>query len=475
MSRHESSPYHKQRLAEWIARQRMLANEDEEDANDNDDDNVDYQEPLSSDDISMASRGTGPDSDFEVSSDDGDDSYASSHYEDDEDQPEDFVPFTEELSMDEEHWYPYESKLMFLLCALDSSPNQKLSDEQLKLVIATLRASNVQGVPSFSKLRRFQKKLGDTCSLQPKEEDIHGDKLFLNDPRDIIARDWQTPSTRQHINLYPEVDPEEYAEIWHAGRLQSLDASMLPPMWEAPCGKQYFVEEIAVASNRFVIPRRWLYIRGHLHFEATLVIIDENRVASIADGENCYLPVSTLQYAITDINPADCIQWASRELDHFSITHPDRQEGSEPIYVSFVELFCDDVSGNRSKSWNKHLNHYMSHRNLPRSLVSRQFHVHLVSTSQTVTMTEQFGCAKRYIEATEAEPIRVYDSATNRTIRLRLVLLMIVADNPMASELANHIGPRSNKFCRKCDAGGTMEAKSSDEGYAALFRPGTCT
>jgi len=69
-----------------------------------------------------------------------------------------------------------------------------------------------------------------------------------------------------------------------------------------------------------------------------------------------------------------------------------------PIYVNLVELFDDDVSGNRTKSWNKHWNAYMTNWSLPRKLLNQEFHVHFISTSPHATVAEQYADFKKKVE-----------------------------------------------------------------------------
>jgi hypothetical protein len=166
--------------------------------------------------------------------------------------------------------------------------------------------------------------------------------------------------------------------------------------------------------------------------------------------------------------------------------NPDRiLADGEPLYTSFIDYFGDDVSGNKSKSWNKHWNLYFSHRNLPRQMLQQEFHVHFLSTSPFASVSEQYSALKEQMEyvyllhsdnlltieprSTHTKPIQVYDIAAGQGAKVRILLDADRSDNPMQSESTCHVGPCGNLNCRKCKNGGTMTEKESDTGYHKLF------
>ncbi|KZV59213.1 hypothetical protein PENSPDRAFT_595875 [Peniophora sp. CONT] len=68
------------------------------------------------------------------------------------------------------------------------------------------------------------------------------------------------------------------------------------------------------------------------------------------------------------------------------------------MYSSFLDVFGDDVSGNVSKSWNKHLVEYFQHKNLPRKALQQECHVHYLSTSTHASIPEQIAAVKSQIQ-----------------------------------------------------------------------------
>ena len=51
-------------------------------------------------------------------------------------------------------------------------------------------------------------------------------------------------------------------------------------------------------------------------------------------------------------------------------------------------MYCDDVSGNRSKKWNKHNSFLMTPAGLPHRMSQQEFNVHFLCTSNTASVPE---------------------------------------------------------------------------------------
>ena len=215
--------------------------------------------------------------------------------------------------------------------------------------------------------------------------------------------------------------------------------------------------------------------------------------ATIQDAESCIVKASELDgnyLDLLDMNAIPCWSDETIQAGHpNSMPNPDRElANGDPLYTSFVDIFCDDVSGNRSKSWNKHWNLYITHRNLPRTLLQQQFYLHFVSTSNHASGADQFHAIRDIIEyvscrlvyadwdshsqyrGTYTEPVKVRDAITGQQTRFRICVNCCPGDNPAQSDISGHIGSNGNFPCRKCHVGGTQEVKATEAGFWQMFQ-----
>ncbi|KAJ7478788.1 hypothetical protein B0H11DRAFT_2423771 [Mycena galericulata] len=116
-----------------------------------------------------------------------------------------------------------------------------------------------------------------------------------------------------------------------------------------------------------------------------------------------------------------------------------------------IWLYCDDISGNTSKKWNKHNSFLFTAAGLPREYVHLESNIHLLDG--IVDQLED--CQRRGIWA--------WDSSNNELVLVIPSVLAMLGDNPMQSEFACHIGFRGKYFCRVCWVKGVPDDEEEEE------------
>ncbi|KAJ6619620.1 hypothetical protein B0H10DRAFT_1946670 [Mycena sp. CBHHK59/15] len=347
---------------------------------------------------------------------------------------------------DDARWFPYPLRMMFLLDTLDNLPRLRISGSLMRVFLWILKESGCKDVPSFDGLRH-------KCYWC----------LAMESTFRVFIQDWANPTIRKLIQFYPEI-PEDgiIRKIWHAQKWRkNMDLDVLSPMYDAGISHHYVNEVLRLKNGKFIIPIRWVLFRGRVYCDTFSIVFNDKNEATVIDDETSLYRYSP-QVVLTTIEAGYPVR----------MPNPKREiAGGDPMYSSFLDYFGDDVSGNRTKSWNKHWNTYFTHRNLPRKLLQQEFHIHFVSTSPNASISEQFREFKTAVESTHTDPIRVQDEH-GKTTRVCLHVNAGPSDNPMQSEVTGHIGGKGNRFCRKCEVGGTQKEKATDEGYHALFEPG---
>ncbi|KZT63469.1 hypothetical protein DAEQUDRAFT_741901 [Daedalea quercina L-15889] len=318
---------------------------------------------------------------------------------------------------EQDPWYPFGSKAMFILDLLDNLPRLRLSNDHFKVILWALKELGVHGVLALSAFRKKQESLQKECGIHTDAKcSPDGSVFYQNRTADLISL-W--------------LDDEHAIVTLISGLRQSQWYHT--PMW-ARGSIHWFVGELAqLNSGKLVIPHAWFRYcsGGAVYAEGYEVIVRADGHSLDAKLDTTIIfPASDLQFNYFDLAAYGLSDKLAgmRTLPRMLASAPHNHSLSGPLPKG---AWGDDVSGNRSKQYNEHTNIYLAHANLPHAKLSQEY----------------FG-----------------------EVLFRIIPCLFPADNPQASESCSHIGLHGNKWCRRCMLGGTEREHETDEGYEAHFK-----
>ncbi|KAJ3783463.1 hypothetical protein GGU10DRAFT_389082 [Lentinula aff. detonsa] len=331
-----------------------------------------------------------------------------------------------------------------------------------------MRNSNPKEVPSYKALREEQAKLRDLCGIQSIQyKSQQGDIYYLNDIANIMKKNFENPEIAPHIMYYPEdTDGAPRSEFTQFARLREKPEQLTPSFQKD--NKHFYVNELASLSNGcLVIPLIWVTVKGKVHAYCRMVNLGSNGL--VVDEADVRVPASELDLNFPEILAEIGSLDFTEESTSYAASMPNKYhelDQDEDHIVIWMPVWADDVSGARSKQYQKHVNVYMCNGSLPGKLVQQEYHVNFVGSSQQVSATEMLG------QATHANPVRCYNAATGSFCRFRIQVPYLPADNPQQSEECSHIGHNGSFPCQICHVGGTYAETETNEGYEAFYNVG---
>ncbi|KAH9816315.1 hypothetical protein DFH28DRAFT_966741 [Melampsora americana] len=112
-------------------------------------------------------------------------------------------------------------------------------------------------------------------------------------------------------------------------------------------------------------------------------------------------------------------------------------------------LYCDDLSGNVSKRWNKHIAFYFILAGLPSKLSNQEYNCHFLITSNTAGALELADPLIDELNNLMTEGFVAYDEKIQKEVFVMTVVLCHLGDSPMHAEVHSLMDKRSSRYI--CD------------------------
>ena len=103
-------------------------------------------------------------------------------------------------------------------------------------------------------------------------------------------------------------------------------------------------------------------------------------------------------------------------------------------------LFSDSTSGNGRKKWHTFQSWYLLLAGLSRHENGKPTNIHFICCSDSVTPLDMVGPICAGLQMLESEGVEMYDAKSSEQVCVVALLMIVICDNPRASELGNHLG-----------------------------------
>ncbi|KDQ25284.1 hypothetical protein PLEOSDRAFT_1027446, partial [Pleurotus ostreatus PC15] len=379
-------------------------------------------------------------------------------------------------------WYPWPDKEMCLVDIIKHLPRSLWSESQLEIYLWSLRMFGVNKVPSIQMVKDFEDDLQARCGIKTlRREGKLGNLFYLNDLAGIVSQEMANPRVRPQLHFYPEDSHPRLEECWQADRwLKEIDPTLTTPMIRKNSHDFYILEPTKMMSGDIIIPERWFtrVLNGQEQFyavayRATAAGSEDPSTAGYVMHAHERLVVSANEILLNfpqmistyqsdglpdprNIIALGILHEPDGPLSPWTLTDP--RAGNRwralakghRVSTFMMWLYCDDTSGNVSKKWNKHNSFLFTAAGLPRSSVHQASNIHFLCTSNLSPPLEMLDGIVDQLDKYQAEGIWAWDAVFKEMVLVIPVVLALLGDNPMQSELACHIGLKGRHFCRVC-------------------------
>ncbi|KAF6758067.1 hypothetical protein DFP72DRAFT_1065314 [Ephemerocybe angulata] len=332
-----------------------------------------------------------------------------------------------------------------------------------------------------------------------------GHRYYVNDIGQIIAQEMANPEVVNHLHFFPEDSGVRLTEARQGSRwLHELPAELTTPCVRRGSQDFYIHEPVLLRDHRAAVPVRWFERDGQMFGKCwgmQSVMTDRGEVWRVIESlsdvplsdmlmdfedfkravnqypelyrmphpsriHEIYNPLRPTQHdpQLPNINPRPWILTNTETGNHWRSIANGRRVVAFPIW-----LYCDDTSGNLSKKWNAHNSFLFTAAGLPRREAQREYNVHFLCTSNIAPPLEMFEGVLDQIESYQKTGIEAWDAKAGEPVIVFPVVLALLGDNPMQSELCSHIGLRGRLFCRHCWAERINNVKKKAKGDSDDF------